>query len=286
MRAIIAVAFCQGLFILKVMRKCGFTIIELLVVIAIIGALAAIIIPSLMAAKEHSRTVLCSSNLRQLLLSFELYQQETEVFPYGFCDKGLNTTLPKPPEGFAGGGKDKQGWWWLNYLQNIVEIGLEEGGITWCPSRKSTVSGIRGNILCGNYGVNRSVCRDALGVTRCSFSGDPLRTGAIRTPSATLLISDSGYSLVSWMAAVDTGGDPYEYPPRLNSFYVPGLSLNQTRSELAGNRDAIEGRHRNGMLNLGFIDGHTDRRSAETFSAGLTNTDPDDVNLPSFWKPE
>lgn len=265
----------------ETMRRTGFTIIELLVVVAVIALLAAILAPILQASRQQARTVLCSSNQRQLSLCFSLYQQETGIFPYGFNDDGLGTTMVPPPGDYPGSGADKNGWWWFNYLQDVSDISLEKGSALWCPA------GFRSNrnILCGNYGVNRSVCRDALGVTSCSFSGEPLRAEQVRRPSGTFLIADSGYSLLSWMAAVDTGGPPFENPARIVSFYIPGLALNQARSELAGNVDATQGRHPHGTLNLGFIDGHTELRPAEILTNGIEYTDPADVRLPMLWKP-
>lgn len=268
-----------------VMRRFGFTVIELLVVIAIIALLAAISLPVLAAVRHRARMVLCSSNQRQLLLCFSVYQQETGMFPYGFSDKGLGTTMKPPTGGYAGRGIDKRGWWWFNYLRNISELSLEKKSVVWCPSRRVDAPRDARNLLCGNYGVNRSVCKDAQGMTSCAFSSDPLRAGQVNSPSGTLLISDSGYSLVSWMAATDTGSDPFENTARVNSFYIPGLSLNQTRGELAGNSDAISGRHLRGVLNLGFVDGHTDRRSAELLGNGIDCSDPVDVSLPSLWTP-
>jgi prepilin-type processing-associated H-X9-DG protein len=123
------------------------------------------------------------------------------------------------------------------------------------------------------------------------FSSDPLSSAQVKRPSATFLISDSGYSLLSWMAAVDTGAPPFENPDRVNFFYIPGLSLNQTlsldkvRSALMDNPDAIRGRHLRGMLNIGFVDGHTDLQPADFLGAGIDYNGPDDVHLPSLWKP-
>ena len=267
------------------MRRVGFTLIELLVVVAVIALLAAIIVPVLQASRQQARTVLCSSNQRQVSLCFSLYQQEKGVFPYGFNDDGLGTTMVPPPGDYPGSGGDKDGWWWFHYLQDVSDISLEKGSALWCPARDAAGFRSNRNILCGNYGVNRSVCRDALGVTSCSFSGEPLRAAQIRRPSATILIADSGYSLLSWMAAVDTGSAPFENPMRIASFYVPGLALNQTRAELVGNVDAIKGRHPHGTINLGFVDGHIEHREAEFLADGISYTAPDDVELPLLWKP-
>lgn len=264
------------------MKTHGLTLIELLVVIAVVALLTAITAPAMMAAKKRARSVQCGSNLRQLSLGFTIYQQEYEVFPYGFCDDQLGQGVP--PGGYAGNPiNDKQGLWWFNSLQSVIEIGLRPGSLLWCPARKLTGQGIRRNLLCGNYGVNRLVCRDAQGQTICAFSGDPLRSTQVRTPSATFLLSDSGYSLLSWLAAADTDEPVFENAKRVDSFYIPGLTLNQTRSELHDNPDAIKGRHPHRTLNIGFVDGHNETRPAESLM--IKQSAMDSSQLPSLWTP-
>ena len=61
---------------------CAFTLIELLVVIAIIAILAAILFPVFARARESARKTVCTSNLRQLALSMNMYTQDyDERFP-------------------------------------------------------------------------------------------------------------------------------------------------------------------------------------------------------------
>jgi prepilin-type N-terminal cleavage/methylation domain-containing protein len=62
----------------------GFTLIELLVVISIIALLVSILLPSLQNARELARTVVCSSNLRNLGQSFHFYLSDS--------NGNLNTT--------------------------------------------------------------------------------------------------------------------------------------------------------------------------------------------------
>jgi sensor c-di-GMP phosphodiesterase-like protein len=55
------------------MRKNAFTLIELLVVISGISLLVAVLVPVLAMARQHGKTVLCLSNLRQFTIAADIY---------------------------------------------------------------------------------------------------------------------------------------------------------------------------------------------------------------------
>src|ERR1043166_8741340 len=56
----------------------AFTLIELLVVMAIIGLLAALLLPSLVGAKERTRRVNCKNSERQFVLAIHLFGDDNE----------------------------------------------------------------------------------------------------------------------------------------------------------------------------------------------------------------
>lgn len=72
----------------------GFTLIELLVVVSIIALLVSILLPALGKAREHAKTVVCASNLSQIGLALELYENDNDFQKFSIRNNSgdLNTS--------------------------------------------------------------------------------------------------------------------------------------------------------------------------------------------------
>lgn len=60
----------------------GFSLVELLAVIAIVGALVALLLPAVQAAREAARRSQCLSHLRQIGLAFHQHHDAVGAFPH------------------------------------------------------------------------------------------------------------------------------------------------------------------------------------------------------------
>jgi prepilin-type N-terminal cleavage/methylation domain-containing protein len=72
----------------------AFTLIELLVVIAIVALLISLLLPTLAGAREAGRTVVCSSNIRQVIVAFQAYAADYKQIP-GAHDHGPANSFNK-----------------------------------------------------------------------------------------------------------------------------------------------------------------------------------------------
>lgn len=75
----------------------GWTLIELLVVIGLIGMLFAILLPAVQAARESSRRVRCTNNLRQIMTAFHGFVAARDKLPRGVHGRPFNREDGRTP---------------------------------------------------------------------------------------------------------------------------------------------------------------------------------------------
>ena len=264
-------------------RYNAFTLIELLVVIAIIGLLLSLLIPGLGNASENAREVVCSSQIRNILIGMQSYHMENRRFPYGFD----GWTRTPPPLDVASGSRmfDELGWWWFEILGDHISYVKDGAEVVRCPSRNID-DGFEENILWGNYGVNSSVCKNARDrISNAEFAGDPLQLEAVANPSNALLAMDCGYSIFNWHQVADNPPVTLGNSVRDNA-YLPGLWI-INESKLLGNiqwADALDGRHVNGQINAGFVDTHVEKSPADRYL--VQKQDEAYSGLYPYWRPK
>ena len=265
------------------MRRFGLTLIELLVVIGIVSVLIAFLAPAMRKSRLQAKAAVCMSNIRQLNSALSAYVTDSGKFPYGFDD----TSNQSPAGGYAGHIKyDRMGWWWFNYLEGLYEKSMSSNTVLQCPSKQLKHPILEDDILCGNYGVNLSICKMSAGKTnQKEFVGKPLAITEVPHSSRALLLVDSGYAVINWWHVTDV--PPVAFGSSIeDTAYVPGLSINRQRQFWPGQEnDAFYGRHPQMTVNVGFVDGHVARTRAEDLLVKKT-AEGNYENRSPLWTPD
>ena len=162
-------------------RRAAFTLLELLVVIAVIAILAALLLPVLNRAQDRARTAACLSNSRQLGFGCQLYLGDNS-------DKFCNASVVR------GDNIMRRAWF------NLISPYGTTTHLLRCPAFRVKPDAIVAQVYPSaaadaafpNYAFNFHVGGfDWPGIWPES-SYPPARFSALRSPSRTALVTDSG----------------------------------------------------------------------------------------------
>jgi len=134
-----------------------FTLIELLVVIAIIGILASLLLPALKKAREQGYAVVCVSNLKQCMISANMYAND---FNEWFPSREGGTYTPTRPQRFWPDSLMFNGYlskgpiistYYLNVTGNVMVSKVKRNNVFSCSVLKPPETHITGGTTFVNY---------------------------------------------------------------------------------------------------------------------------------------
>ena len=286
-------------------NRSAFTLIELLVVIAIIAILAAILFPVFAQAREKARQATCLSNQKQILLGILMYAQDyDEMFPRGRAwdppaPRGSGTLYVAGglAAGFNTNGSNDQVFGIENATDPYIKVGQ-----TWGQQRKGTLwhcpkDGITREDCSGGPGVgtgyaisysfpifNPGFPTSRFGLFARGGSADwdfPVNSGSvinskslseIGVPADTVMMfefygADAGYS--RFVAGMRSNAADVASPAWNSAEYPNTLSIGALCADGVQWLYSMGGH--NGIMNIGWADGHVKATKRLSLIAGVSN---------------
>ncbi len=200
----------------------GFTLIELLVVIAIIAILAAMLLPVLAAAKKKALTIRCTSNEKQIALSYLLYAGDnSDYLPVA--------AVP------LGGQYVPCGW----FIQITPYIAMSNTNLATMNSTNTVISCPAANFGAGMTGLPAGVSAGGFGGYAHNYHylgyqdvQGHVKLTSITKPVETCMNGDS-YDFAAGLNWYNYG---YLYPPsKAPNNATTGVSYSYTRHSKGGN---------------------------------------------------
>ncbi len=231
-----------------------FTLIELLVVIAIIAILASMLLPALQGARSRAKATNCTANLKQLASAMLLYSQQNDDW---VCPTSILYEPDTPSTTKENG--------WNNYSNQLRRIAAP-GATSTQWSRGKSINGCPehdSDLLSGadstktfayfSYGMNMHLNWNN------AHDGRYKKLGKYRTPSSIIHLMDANKYLNEG-GIVDSHGFSSIQPTTVDNATVQtsNASKNQNRVGFIHNK----------KVNVSFIDGHLESRTAIKVSEG------------------
>ena len=247
--------------------KRGFTLIELLVVVSIIALLVSILLPALSKARETTKLILCSNNVRQIVMAEGFYALDyrDRLPPINFSQMYDLYGIKWPPDDQTPFGDTV----WTEAIEPYIpqaQYGQEDYLMT-CPNFARMHPGIEAYGTAGTpYGMLGAADNNQDGAVHEEINGVdyygscPLNVLRVKHPSGLILISES-----------------YWHPwwPTKTAWMICG-PVNP-----ANCRQNPELRHQD-RFPVGFLDGHAASAMAKTHP--VTDNDPPvGQELPIYW---